>query len=99
MKALKAIDTFDGSKDIRARLFTIAKNIYYTFYKQQNKYVTNELFDNTMDSQSNFEERLVDEENKDTQKVADCPICISGYSNYDCCRVTYVFKDISSGKY
>lgn len=30
-KALKAIDTFDGNKDIRAWLFTIAKNTYYTY--------------------------------------------------------------------
>lgn len=29
-KALKAIDTFDGNKDIRAWLFTIAKNTYFS---------------------------------------------------------------------
>lgn len=34
-KALKAIDTFDGNKDIRAWLFTIAKNTYYTYCKRQ----------------------------------------------------------------
>ncbi len=32
-KALKAIENFDGSKDIRAWLFTIAKNTYYSYYK------------------------------------------------------------------
>jgi RNA polymerase sigma factor (sigma-70 family) len=32
-KALKAIDKFDGSKDIRAWLFTIAKNTYFSHYK------------------------------------------------------------------
>ena len=33
-KALKSIDTFDGSKDIKAWLFTIAKNTYFTHYKK-----------------------------------------------------------------
>ena len=32
-KALKAIENFNGSKDIRAWLFTIAKNTYYSYYK------------------------------------------------------------------
>ncbi|MGG4267321.1 RNA polymerase sigma factor [Peribacillus simplex] len=32
-KALKAIEKFDGSKDIREWLFTIAKNTYFTHYK------------------------------------------------------------------
>ena len=34
VKALKAIDTFDGSRDIRAWLFTIARNTYYTYCKR-----------------------------------------------------------------
>ena len=38
-KALKAIDTFDGRKDIRAWLFTIARNTYYTHCKRQKIYV------------------------------------------------------------
>ncbi|SES16376.1 RNA polymerase sigma-70 factor, ECF subfamily [Gracilibacillus ureilyticus] len=36
-KAVKSIDTFDGSKDIRAWLFTIAKNTYYTYYKRKKR--------------------------------------------------------------
>ena len=32
-KALKAIENFDGSKDIRAWLFTIVKNTYFSYYK------------------------------------------------------------------
>ncbi|TKI72826.1 RNA polymerase sigma factor [Lysinibacillus mangiferihumi] len=32
-KALKSIEKFDGSKDIRAWLFTIAKNTYFSHYK------------------------------------------------------------------
>lgn len=39
-KALKNIHSFDGSKDIRAWLFTIAKNTYFSYYKQ-NKRDTN----------------------------------------------------------
>ena len=37
-KALKAIGRFDGAKDIRAWLFTIAKNTYYTAYKREKRY-------------------------------------------------------------
>lgn len=33
-KSLKTIDTFDGRKDIRAWLFTIARNTYYTHCKR-----------------------------------------------------------------
>ena len=36
-KALKAIKKFDGSKDIRAWLFTIAKNTYFSHYKRNDK--------------------------------------------------------------
>ena len=36
-KALKSIDSFDGSKDIKAWLFTIAKNTYFTQYKKAKK--------------------------------------------------------------
>ncbi|GIN21999.1 MAG TPA: RNA polymerase sigma factor [Bacillus bacterium] len=36
-KALKAIEKFDGSKDIRAWLFTIAKNTYFSHYKKNKR--------------------------------------------------------------
>lgn len=36
-KALKSIDQFDGSKDIRAWLFTIAKNTYFSHYKKNKR--------------------------------------------------------------
>ncbi|TWH58319.1 RNA polymerase RpoE-like sigma-24 subunit [Desulfitobacterium sp. LBE] len=42
-KAIKAIDTFDGSKDIRAWIFAIARNTYYTHYKRS-KAIINEPF-------------------------------------------------------
>lgn len=36
-KALKSIDQFDGSKDIRAWLFTIAKNTYFSYHKKNKR--------------------------------------------------------------
>ena len=36
-KALKSFQQFDGRKDIRAWLFTIAKNTYFTQYKKQQR--------------------------------------------------------------
>lgn len=38
-KALKTIETFDGSKDIRAWLFTIAKNTYFTHCKKNKRQI------------------------------------------------------------
>ena len=43
VKALKAIDRFQGDKDIRAWLFTIAKHTYYTHCKRE-KRTTGEEF-------------------------------------------------------
>lgn len=63
VKALKSIDQFDGEKDIRAWLFTIAKNTYYTFYKRQKIYADEEIFENISDVQMDFAEQFADEEN------------------------------------
>ncbi|MGE7946788.1 RNA polymerase sigma factor [Lysinibacillus sp. NPDC093688] len=38
-KAMKAIENFDGSKDIRDWLFTIAKNTYFSHYKKKKKQI------------------------------------------------------------
>jgi RNA polymerase sigma factor (sigma-70 family) len=38
-KALKAIEKFDGSRDIRAWLFTIAKNTYFSHYKRNKRQI------------------------------------------------------------
>lgn len=62
-KALKSIDRFDGTKDIRAWLFTIAKNTYYTFCKRQKIYANEEISENITDVQIDFAEQLADEEN------------------------------------
>lgn len=35
VKALSAIDSYDGKKDIRAWLFTIAKNTYFTYCRRK----------------------------------------------------------------
>ena len=61
-KALKSIDSFDGSRDIRAWLFTIAKNTYYTFCKRQKLFVKEELSEEALDLQVCFTEQLENEE-------------------------------------
>lgn len=62
VKALKAIDSFDGRKDIRAWLFTIAKNTYYTYCKRQNIYTGEEPPCEMANPRPSPEERLIDEE-------------------------------------
>ncbi|NLP13563.1 MAG: RNA polymerase sigma factor [Clostridium sp.] len=47
VKAMKAIDSFDGRKDIRAWLFTIAKNTYFTYCKRQNIFTGHPPDENT----------------------------------------------------
>lgn len=42
-KALKSIERFDGKKDIRAWLFAIARNTYYTYCKREKIYVKEEF--------------------------------------------------------
>lgn len=44
-KALKAIGNFDGSKDIRAWIFTIAKNTYFSYYKKKKKQIDSNLIE------------------------------------------------------
>lgn len=41
-KALKSFHQFDGKKDVRAWLFTIAKNTYFTQYKKQQREIIQE---------------------------------------------------------
>ncbi len=61
-KALKALDCFDGSKDIRAWLFTIAKNSYFTFCRRQKITDVAVLPEQVRDSRISFMEQLEDEE-------------------------------------
>ena len=62
VKALKSIDSFDGSRDIRAWLFTIAKNICFDHYRKQRK--TAELPPEIplCDPVPSIEQRIVDKE-------------------------------------
>ena len=62
MKALKALDRFDGSKDIKAWLFTIAKNTYFTYCKRQKLFLEIVIVDNIAAPQSDFTLCVEDEE-------------------------------------
>lgn len=44
-KALKGIEKFDGSKDIRAWLFTIAKNTYFSHYKRKKRQIDSDVIE------------------------------------------------------
>lgn len=62
-KALKAIDRFDGSKDILAWLFTIARNTYYTHLKKQSKISDVPQDENrVLNEEISIEEKLINEE-------------------------------------
>ena len=61
-KALRALDQFDGKKDIRAWLFTIAKNTYIDHCRRHSR-STDELESDTLaDPKPQFTERLMDRE-------------------------------------
>lgn len=62
VKALNALESFDGSKDIRAWLFTIAKNTYYTYCKRQKIFTGNEPPADAPDPKGDFESRIFDED-------------------------------------
>jgi len=61
-KALKALDSFDGSRDIRAWLFAIAKNAYFTLYRKEKRTENVELPEQIPDLNVRFVEQLEDEE-------------------------------------
>lgn len=61
-KALKSLDSFDGKKDIRAWLFTIAKNTYCTYCKRRKNFTGYELPKELSDQQPDLTEKLADEE-------------------------------------
>ena len=71
MKALKSLDSFDGSRDIRAWLFTIARNTYYSYCRREHIYADPEYaescearvwHENEPDTRSDVIEQLADEE-------------------------------------
>lgn len=62
VKALKSIDRFDGKKDIRAWLFTIAKNTYFSYRKLEKQILQDDILDRIPDSNVHFEETLENDE-------------------------------------
>lgn len=60
-KALRAIDKFDGTQDIRAWLFTIAKNTYYSYCKKHRRQVDETHLENTPCGIS-FVDAMIDQE-------------------------------------
>lgn len=62
VKALKAIDSFDGTKDIRAWLFTIAKNTCIDHYRRQQKNAALPPDEPLSDPAPSIEQRIVDRE-------------------------------------
>ncbi len=61
-KALRSIHRFDGRKDIRAWLFTIAKNTYYTVCRRENIYLPQETEQEAPDLGVDLTEQLANEE-------------------------------------
>lgn len=63
IKALKAIERFDGSKDIRAWLFTIAKNNFYSEYRKRKWMVEDEIQEDVISAYDrDFTEVISDKE-------------------------------------
>ena len=60
-KALRSINSFDGEKDIRAWLFTIAKNTYYSYCRKNNRLIEEDSLTKTQNDVS-FVDKLIDEE-------------------------------------
>lgn len=61
-KALKSIRRFDGSQDIRAWLFTIARNAYYSHCRKQKRIVSQETLPQVISPDVRVEDCLVNEE-------------------------------------
>lgn len=60
-KALRAIDRFDGKTDIRAWLFTIAKNAYISYLRKQKHMSQSDFPQDVPDSRTHFSESIADE--------------------------------------
>lgn len=61
-KALKAVDKFDSSKDIRAWLFTIARNAWYSYCRAHKRTISAQELPQELPSGVRIEERIEDEE-------------------------------------
>ncbi len=60
-KALRSLDSFDGKKDIRAWLFTIAKNTYFS-HKKKDRNIDLESVTQRLSDDINFVDNILDEE-------------------------------------
>ena len=61
-KALKFLDKFDGSKDIRAWLFTITRNAYHSYCRAHKRTISEEDLPQDLPDNVHTEERIEDEE-------------------------------------
>ncbi len=61
-KALKNINRFDGTKDIRAWLFTIARNTFYSWHRRQKFHADGEMDENQTAAEQRLAQRLADRE-------------------------------------
>lgn len=61
-KALKAFEKFDGSKDIRSWLFTIARNGFYDHCRAQKRTISQEELPQELPEGVRIEEQVEDEE-------------------------------------
>ncbi len=63
LKAIKNIRSFDDKKDIKAWLFTIARNTYFTQYNREKIYADSELISNDVkDNSNNILDNLIDKQ-------------------------------------
>ncbi len=62
-KALDGLKSFDGKQEVRAGLFTVARNCYYSYCRKNHRTVPlEESLSETLSSPSNVEELLLDED-------------------------------------
>lgn len=61
-KALKSLNKFDGTCEVKVWLCQIAKNAYYTYCKKKKRTVDFESLENSLSDNSNIETRIIDKE-------------------------------------
>lgn len=61
-RALKARDSYRGDADVRIWLCSIAKNLYYTQYKRQKRFVPEEEIEEYQTEDKNFLDSIADRE-------------------------------------
>lgn len=61
VKAMKSLDKYDGRKDIRAWLFTIAKNSFIDRCRKEKHYAMEQQPDTLVTSEPSFVEKMMDQ--------------------------------------